>query len=77
MLDVIERTSKIDMYENKAEKYSALTPDIRIHYHTVFKWLMQIFITQLRLKTILKAICLALNNQHNKLNSQRQLFIYV
>ena len=37
VLDVIERTSKIDMYQNKTDKYSALTPDIRIHYHTVYK----------------------------------------
>jgi hypothetical protein len=38
VLDVIEKTSKIDMYQNKTEKYSALTPDIRIHYQTVFKY---------------------------------------
>jgi len=37
VIDVIEKTSKIDIYENKSEKYSALTPDIRIHYQTVFK----------------------------------------
>lgn len=37
VLDVIEKTSKIDIYPNKSDKYSALTPDIRIHYQTVFK----------------------------------------
>ncbi|CAF0750342.1 unnamed protein product [Brachionus calyciflorus] len=39
VLNLIEKTSKIDMYENKTEKYSALTPDIRIHYQTVFNLL--------------------------------------
>lgn len=37
VLDVIERTSHIDMYQNNTQKYTALTPDIRIHYQTVFK----------------------------------------
>ena len=41
VLDVIEKTSKIDMYQNKTEKYSALTPDIRIHYQTVFKYTLK------------------------------------
>lgn len=40
VLDVIEKTSKIDMYQNKTEKYSALTPDIRIHYQTVYKYVI-------------------------------------
>jgi hypothetical protein len=37
VLDLIEKTSKIDMYKSKMDKYSALAPDIRIHYQTVFK----------------------------------------
>ncbi|RNA23699.1 guanine nucleotide exchange factor DBS isoform X4 [Brachionus plicatilis] len=39
VLNLIEKTSKIDMFQNKTEKYSALTPDIRIHYQTVFNLL--------------------------------------
>lgn len=37
VLNVIEKTNKIDTLKSKNEKYSALTPDIRIHYQTVFK----------------------------------------
>ena len=37
VLNVIEKTSKIDKMADKVDKYSALTPEIRIHYQTVYK----------------------------------------
>jgi hypothetical protein len=37
VLNVIEKTSKVDKYTDKMDKYSALTPEIRIHYQTVYK----------------------------------------
>ena len=37
ILNAIEKTSKIDMYKDVEEKFEALTPDLRIHYQTVFK----------------------------------------
>jgi hypothetical protein len=61
VLDVIEKTSKIDMYQNKTEKYKALTPDIRVHYQTVFNLLKLMEESELTLETFWKNHFIRLN----------------
>lgn len=41
VLNLIEKTSKIDMFKEKTEKFAHLSPDIRIHYQAVTKYSLE------------------------------------